>query len=119
MTFKSLLKTIGEDALKVVEAVESGPKVIIQEMSAGRSDITAFFDLIKQNERIWAAAKVPGLTGSQKLAGILPDLTAMIGDVEILVGTKISSKVKDQAEFNAGIHDLGNSLVRILNACGD
>jgi len=117
--FKSFLKTFGMDAVKVAESFLGAPKVIVQELAQGNSDIKALFDLVKQAETIANALKLPSPAGSQKLAMIKPDLTAAISDVEILGGTKLGSIIKDETSFNEGISDLNDALVKILNACGD
>lgn len=117
--FTSFLKKFGLDAVKIAEGILGSPKVIIQELAQGNSDIKALFDTVKMSERMFAAAKVPGETGSMKLVAIQPDITAIISDVEVLAGTKIGSIIKDESAFNSGIVDLTNALVKILNACGD
>jgi hypothetical protein len=116
--FTDFLKKFGMDAVKVGEKLLGGPQVIVQELTQAGSDIKTLFDLIKRAERMVAAMKT-AVPGSDKMAAILPDATATIGDIEILVGTRIASIVKDQAEFNAGVQDTMQGLVRILKACGD
>jgi hypothetical protein len=117
--FTSFLKKFGLDAVKIAENIMGAPTVVIQDLAQGGGDIKALFDLVKMSERMWAASSVTGQLGSQKIAAIQPDVTAIVSDVEVLAGTKIGSIIKDQASFNEGMVDLSNALVKILNACGD
>jgi hypothetical protein len=94
MGFKSVLKMVGEEALKIAEGTVGGPKVIIQTIAQDATDV-------------------------KSLAAVTPYVSAMLGDVEVIAGTKLASLIKDQAEFNSGIQDLINATVKILNACGD
>lgn len=116
--FTSFLKKFGLDAIKVAENLIGGPKIVIQDMAQAGSDVKALIGLIKSAERMAAAMKLEK-SGSQKLAAVMPDAVAIMGDVEVLAGTKLNSIIKDQAEFNGGVQDLMSSLVKILNACGD
>jgi hypothetical protein len=118
MGFKSVLKMVGEEALKIAEGTVGGPKVIIQTIAQDAADVKSLINLVKMGEGMWAAAGAQK-AGSQKLAAVTPYVSAMLGDVEVIAGTKLASLIKNQAEFNSGIQDLINATVKILNACGD
>jgi hypothetical protein len=119
--FTSFLKKFGLDAVKAVEAVAGGPKVIIQDVENSSNDLKSIINLVKTSEAMYAVfVKSPaGTSGSAKLAAIEPDVAAIIGDIEVVAGTKISSIIKDQAAFNTGVQSLISSVVSIMNACGD
>ena len=120
MGFTSVLKTIGLDAVKAVEGVAGGPKVIVQSIAQSSTDLKTVIDMVKQSEKMYAvfvgAGAVKG--GSAKLTAIAPDVASIIGDVEVLGGVKIASIVKDTAGFNAGVQQVISGLVACLNACG-
>jgi hypothetical protein len=122
--FVSFLKKFGLDAVKAVEAVVGAPKVIVQDVLRDSTDLKMLFNLVKTSEAMYAifAGKDPsvpaGSSGSAKLSAITPDALAIVGDIEVLAGTRLSSIIKDQAEFNGGVQDLISAIVRISNACG-
>lgn len=124
MSFKSILKAIGEDSLKVVKALEGGPTVIVQEIQSAEqkvlakvTDLSTLVDLIKQAERMFAAAGLAS-SGSAKLAAITPMANGVIQDIEILGGTKLGAIIKDEPSFNDGVQMTLNGLVKCINACG-
>lgn len=116
--FTSVLKKFGLEVVKVAEVVSGESRIIIQTIARDVSDIRSLIDFIKMAEGMWAAAGVQK-AGSQKLTAITPYVAAMIGDVEVIAGTKLSTTIKDQGEFNSGVQDLINAMVKILNACGN
>lgn len=120
MGFTSVLKTIGLDAVKAVEGVAGGPKVIVQTVAQSSTNLRTVIDLVKQSEKMYAVFMGPNAVagGSAKLTAIAPDVQAILGDVEILAGVKIASLVKDTAGFNDGVNTVISGLVKCLNACG-
>lgn len=120
MTFTSILKTIGADSLKVIKAVEGGPTVIIQEgqaIAAKYTDLKTLIDAIKRSEQMFAAAGMAG-NSEAKLAAITPQINGLLQDIEILVGTKLGSIIKDEAAFNVAVQAIISDFVALLNACG-
>ena len=123
MGFKSILKAIGEDSLKIVRAVEGGPTVVIQDVRAVEqkiatavTDLRTVVDLIKQAERMFTAAGMQS-DGPGKLAAITPEVNGVLRDIEVLGGTTLGSAIKDEPGFNEGVQTVINGLVKCINSC--
>jgi hypothetical protein len=116
--FTSFLKQFGLEVVKAAEGIIGSPKLIIQTIAQDSADVRSLINMVKMGEGMWAAAGVEK-AGSQKLAAVTPYVAAMVGDVEVIAGTKLASIIKDQTQFNSGVQDLISAMVKILNACGD
>lgn len=115
--FKSILKTVGEDVVKAAVGVIGEPKVLVESISQDSTDLKTLFNIYKTSEGMITAANGQA-TGSQKLAAATPYVSALVQDVEIIGGTKLGTLIKNEAAFNAGIVNLSNAIVQILNSCG-
>jgi hypothetical protein len=116
--FTSFLKQFGLEVVKAAEGIIGSPKLIIQTIAQDSADVRSLINMVKMGEGMWAAAGIQK-AGSQKLAAVTPFVAAMVGDVEVIAGTKLASIIKDQTQFNSGVQDLISAMVKILNACGD
>jgi hypothetical protein len=116
--FTSFLKQFGLEVVKAAEGIIGSPKLIIQTIAQDSADVRSLINMVKMGEGMWAAAGAEK-AGSQKLAAVTPYVAAMVGDVEVMAGTKLVSIIKDQTQFNSGVQDLISAMVKILNACGD
>jgi hypothetical protein len=80
---------------------------VAQVAARGTNDLTAIGSTVLQIE-----GALQGVPGPQKLQAVATLITPIIESAEFLLGTDPG----DDAEFNAGVKDMANAVVRIYNS---
>jgi len=118
--FVSVLKAIGQDALKVVGAIETPAAQealsLVEDVVPGAKpvvDLVTKVGSLIQGAEATAAVLTNGAsgTGAQKLSAIVP----LVGN-EILQSELMIGKVVNQTLFNKGVADLTTAIVEIYNS---
>ncbi len=134
MSVASFLKKVGLEALKVAQGATTVipllqpfaaliPKAggtVQADLSLAQDKLQTLFNLVQQAEQMFAAASsgASGL-GSQKAAAVALYVPALLGQIELLGGARLTSKIKDQAKFNADCQRLAGVVADLMNDCGD
>lgn len=115
----SWLKTIAQDLLKGItfaSAVAQGIDPLVQGTTAGKiiqtatSDLGTIGSLTTVVETM--AASIGSATGAQKLAAVLPFVSTLIQQSELVMG----KSVDDEAGFEAGCSQVISGIVAIQNS---
>lgn len=115
----SWLKTIAQDLLKGItfaSAVAQGIDPLVQGTTAGKiiqtatSDLETIGSLTTVVETM--AASIGSATGPQKLAAVLPFVSTLIQQSELVMG----KSVDDEAGFEAGCSQVISGIVAIQNS---
>jgi len=122
MSFTSFLKTFAADLLKgisIASAVAQGVDPLIKasnpaaatKIEAAVSELSTIGNLATIAETM-AQAITTAPTGPQKLSAVLPYVSTLIQQSQLMAG----KQVRDEAGFMAGVTQVINGVVAILNA---
>jgi len=122
MSFTSFLKTFAADLLKgisIASAIAQGvdPLISAANPAAGKTLATVTSELgtignLATLAETMAQAITSAPAGPQKLAAVLPYASTLIQQSELMAGKQIA----DEAGFLAGVTQVINGVVAILNA---
>lgn len=87
-----------------------GSGKVQQAVTTGTNDLTAIAQLVLQIETAFAA--VPGSTGAQKLAAVIPLVGNVLSTSELVAGKKIGNVDL----YNKAISEYAQATVDLLNA---
>jgi hypothetical protein len=120
---ETFLSQAGKDILGAIEWIEGVSTTVVKivpqaaaEVSTVVGDLEDVKEIVIDIEAISNALKtIPGgtpLTGAQKLAASIPKIQQLV-----LIGLLKGLKVQNPAMLTDGVSDIGQGVVKCLNAC--